>query len=295
MVYGIVTHDRGTDDATEGRIAQSRRNLLKLAGAGIGLAALGGTSVVAGNQAQPQSDQEDDEDGQGSDLADDLIDPVFGYPLDADESDDVVVSNVVELLTEEGEGAHPEFPTNPQTGQAVELEFVFDPAGIRVGPDDVVKFQVVSGEHTVTAFHEKFSIPQRAVQTRIPEGSPGFTSPPIYDGEAWLYQFPEPGVYDVLCLPHLFVGMVMRVVVVDPETDDVPDAPTAGELNANAQQVLTAPELDPTNIVEAGTVGWADLTIEPPAPATETPANETMTAANETTETTTEETTTEPD
>lgn len=52
----------------------------------------------------------------------------------------------------------------------------------------------------------------------------GFTSPPVADGDSWLYKFTTKGVYDVLCLPHLGLGMVMRLVVFDPEEDSLDDS-----------------------------------------------------------------------
>lgn len=106
----------------------------------------------------------------------------------------------------------------------------------------------------MTAFHEKFSTQHREAPTRVPDGVPGFTSPPLIPDESWLYQFVEKGVYDILCLPHLPAGMVMRVVVMDPEKDSVDDEafsePSAGPVPPNANAVLDADELDPSYIVD---------------------------------------------
>ncbi|MDH5020711.1 plastocyanin/azurin family copper-binding protein [Halobacterium rubrum] len=265
-----------TEEANSTLADWSRRTLLKATGASVALAGLGGASVVGTAQEDDgdgddgdesgEEEEEDGEDGDDSSFVEDLVDPTWGYPLAADETDSVDIDTVVELVTEEGEGVHENFPLNPESGEPFPLEFYFDPAGIHVPPGGVVHFLSAAGEHTVTAFHEKYGIPQRPVPNRIPDGVEGFTSPPIVDGESWLYQFEAAGVYDVLCLPHLSFGMVMRVVVADPETTDLSSeafAMSAPEnLPANVTRVLGAPELDPANVVEQETVAWADLTLD---------------------------------
>lgn len=249
-----------------------RRPLLKAVGAGAGLTLGGGVVTAGGDSDQGEAsehDHEDDPDGdRDGHFVEDLIDPTFGYPLAAEESDDVELDHTVELFHETGDASHEDFPQLPEPEAEDPGEFYFDPVGLQVTPDTLVQFRIDSGEHTVTAFHEKFSVPQREIRTRVPDDVPGFTSPPILDGESWIYQFPSGGVYDVLCLPHLFFGMVMRVVVFDSDEDDIEDdafaAPTDGELPPNANAVLTADELDPENIVDEGTVAWEDLTLEAP-------------------------------
>jgi plastocyanin len=295
--------------------------LLKLTGGGAGIAALGGVSVLGAGQEDDETDtggngtQTDGDESAGDDsvVLDDLIDPTFGYPLAADESDGVELEHVVEGSVVEGTGAHENFPSEPdEAGMPVEtpVEFPFDPVGIQVTPDDVVQFRSTAGLHTVTAFDEKYGEPGFAIPNRTPDGAPGFSSPPIVAGESWLYQFPETGVYDILCLPHYGLGMVMRVVVFDPETDDIADeqftvAPPEG-VPPNDTAVLTAPELNPENIVEQGSVAWADLTLGDTS--TETPdgtpteggetatpdtgGTETTTPGTSTPETSTPETTT---
>jgi plastocyanin len=239
------------------------------------LVALGATSVtgLAGcsgdGDGGPMDGQDgDDGGGDGRHFVSDLIDPTFGYPLATDETDDVDIAHVVEAYTEEGEGAHEGFPQFPEEGNPPQVEFAFDPVGIHVEQDALIHFFSSAGEHTVTAIHEKFSMPMRPVPTRVPDGVLGFTSPPIVDGESWVYQFPERGVYDILCLPHYFLGMVMRVVVGDPDEGEAFEAPTAGkeQIPPNVQAVLSADELDPANIVDAGTIAWEDLTLEMPEP-----------------------------
>jgi plastocyanin len=83
--------------------------------------------------------------------------------------------------------------------------------------------------------------------------------------DTWLYSFETPGVYDLLCSPHEHFGMAMRVVV-----GDVTDAPFETSDPANLQEpragpvglartTLTDPALQPSNIVQQGTVAWESL------------------------------------
>lgn len=147
-------------------------------------------------------------------------------------------------------------------------DFYFDPVGISVRPGDTVEFLVREELHTVTAYHPRYF----GFQRRIPEGVPGFTSPPVTVDDSWYYRFDEPGVYDLLCLPHEGLGMVMRVVVAEEGAEEVSEAypePELGEPGPSpiALKVLTAPELDPGTVVEQGQVRWTDLSnveSEPP-------------------------------
>lgn len=274
---------------------RSRRNVLKIAGAGAGLAALGGLSTTGVGQEDggtpTATPTETPTPGAGDAAEDehfvaDLVDPVFGYPLAGGETDDLELEHVVDVTFVDGGGSHEGFPQEPDEdapGQFVEVpaEFFFDPVGLHVEPGDLVHFDTVAGLHTVTAFHEKFSEPNLDVPTRVPDDVPGFTAPPMTPGESWVYQFTEPGVYDYFCFPHLGLGMVGRIVVLDPEEDDVDSetfaAPTAGELFPNGGAVFSAPELDPATIVEAGSVAWADLTFEVQGTPTGTGTPETET------------------
>jgi plastocyanin len=260
-----------TDETNSTLKDWSRRTVLKVTGGSLAVGGLGGATVVGASE-QDDENGEGENDGDGgeeggddSNFLEDLIDPTWGYPLAADETGKADVETVVQLVTEEGEGAHENFPRDPESGETFPFEFYFDPVGVRVHPDQVLHFLSAAGEHTVTAFHEKFSIPMRPIPNRIPEGVVGFTSPPIVDGESWLYQFPKKGVYDLFCLPHLAPGMVMRVVVFDPEADDIESetfaTPSSGELPPSAQRVYDAEELDPANIVEEGPVAWEELTL----------------------------------
>lgn len=229
----------------------SRRGVMKLLGVGAGAAALSGTA--AGTP------------GRGN-----RIDKVYGAPYAAGihTVPRGLVDQSVALHVHEPPGAHEAFPINPQSGEEGPETF-FDPVGLHVKPGEVVQFQTHGvGLHTVTAVHSKFSEPPfLLLPDRVPTEY-GFTSPPIAADDSWLYRFTERGVYDLLCLPHVGLGMVMRVVVFDPDEDDIED-PTFDEpapdpdasLPPAANMVLSNSVLDPANVVTAGEVAWSDLTL----------------------------------
>jgi plastocyanin len=166
----------------------------------------------------------------------------------ANETDDGAAANETE-----GEGPGP-------MGQGGFPDFYFDPVGISVEQGDVVEYTTREEFHTVTAYHPRFF----GIQQRVPENVPGFTSPPFLEDDTWYYQFDEPGVYDLQCLPHESLGMVTRVVVTD-DSGEAPEAPPApGEEEMGPSEiplkVLNAPELEPQNIIDQVTVPWEDLT-----------------------------------
>lgn len=229
-----------------------RRGLMKVFGFGAGIATLGGTAA-------------------GADGRDARIDDVFGasYPADSSPPPGLVDHTVTLRGPTESQGgtsvdAHSGFPLvdSPEDGDFAPdteaSEFFFDPVGLHVEPGDVVEFKVLEEhEHTATAFAGKFHLPPR-----IPD-VPGFSSPPIVGDESWLYRFDTTGTYDLLCLPHVFLGMVMRVVVGDGGVDygGLPNPPGPTDPFANAEAVLTDSKLDPANIVSEGEVAWADLSL----------------------------------
>lgn len=240
----------------------SRRTLLTAVGVGAGAVALGGSA--AGQTGRDAS-----------------IDDVFGAAFSAAESPPrgLVDHNVaVRGPAAHGDGnggALSRFPLvdSPEDGDFLvdseEAEFYFDPVGLHVEPGDVVNFRVVEPHiHTVSAFHPKYE----GLPPRIPEGATPFTSPPIGQDESWIYRFDRTGVYYVACLPHFPLGMVMVVVVFDPDRDDpssiqsLPDLPPVGAF-ANANAVLNAPEIsDPMAVVDSddGRVSWDELSITLP-------------------------------
>lgn len=252
-----------------------RRGLMKVLSAGAGVAALSGTAAAKGGR-------------------DARIDDVFGAPYSTEESPPPgLADHVVELHAhsdkdpdgddpEDVLGALADFPQLPDgpdpdsEPDEYPTEFFFDPVGLHVQPGDIVNFSIHSHEHTVTSFHRKYlplppnsvlDPPLQGTVTRVPDGP--FTSPPLLDEESWLYRFTTEGVYDLLCLPHLGFGMVMRVVVSESEEvggfEDYGNLPLSAFLSENtplynANLVLTDEELDPQNIVDNGPIGWADLT-----------------------------------
>lgn len=244
-----------------------RRSLLKLLGAGTGLAAAGGTAAAAGG---------------GRDAR---IDDVFGAAYSTDESpppglaDHTVVLHAhTDKNASDGLGDLADFPLLPDgpdpdsDPDEFPTEFFFDPVGLHVEPGDIVHFANHQHEHTVTSFAPKYlPLPPNLPGTidRVPDGA--FTSPPIVGDESWLYKFDAEGVYDILCLPHIPYGMVMRIVV--SNSDDVsgfsdygslPLSGAVGEPLYNANLVLTDEVLDPQNVVDEGEIAWSDLTPHTP-------------------------------
>jgi len=239
-----------------------RRPILKLLGAGAALS-LGSGTVAA------------DGDAEGD------IDPLYGYATpDADSvPDEFDPDYEVEL--------HVDLPADLENPERPPL-FHFEPTGLAVEPGDIVQFTAVQPDHSVTAYH-----PGIGFQQRVPAGVPPFSSPVLSVGAAWLYQFEEPGIYDIYCGPHHVLGMVMRLVVGDvettpdyvgtfegqPATDDQPllfgpfsQAFLEHELNAvsdvnegcewpwvTPEEVLSAPALDPERIQEEETVPFEDV------------------------------------
>jgi uncharacterized membrane protein len=99
----------------------------------------------------------------------------------------------------------------------------FDPAGLYVEPGTTVRFELVAGAHSATAYPD-----------RIPPAAEPFDSGVISQG-SFEYTFEAPGTYDYYCIPHKSVGMVGRIVVGSPggpaaespnPDGDVPDSET---------------------------------------------------------------------
>ncbi len=152
---------------------------------------------------------ESSSDGGDASQATGQIRPAFGFPaLSDDVEPPVEPDREVELYTEMREDR-----PNP--------EFFFDPTGVYVEPGDTVRFSLVSPFHNVMAYHPGFG------QTRrVPEDVPPISSPLFAEGAYWLYTFDEPGVYDLYCGPHEFLGMVVRVVAGEasgPGAEEVPE------------------------------------------------------------------------
>lgn len=275
--------------ANDVRGFRDRRTVLKAIGVGAMLPLAVGPAGAKGTEdAQADEDEHDDEENENDedehedddhmefDRCEPCIDPLTGWAtLSADDTGGFDVDHVVDLRVEPlnvlfeaaevpAEEADGEEPGEEEAESEAFPDFFFDPVGLAVEPGDVVQFVNESEDlHTVTAYAARF-LP--GGQDRIPDGTAPFSSGPVMGGESWLYQFEEEGVYDINCLPHEFLGMVMRVVVVEDD-DDAPEAPDLaspeeGDPSPNAALVLSAPELEPEHIVEEGMVAWEDLTIE---------------------------------
>ena len=260
----------------------TRRNVLLTLGAGSSLTALGG-SVTAnshtadGGQHNNRSDQKGGKEMSSGDDCPPCIDDLMGYAslsmeldvpaaLQPDHTVEMRLDDADVLFPEEGETD--EIPDGPSIdpadgegpGVTEEVEgfpdFYYDPVGLAVEVGDVVEFPNPSpGEHTVTAIHPRFfGLPQR-----IPDGAAPLSSPPVMPGENWLYQFDEPGVYDLFCLPHFDLGMAMRIIVTTGNCTVSEVSPPSNALPPTVAAVLGADALAPANVVNNGPIAWTDL------------------------------------
>ncbi|HET8864340.1 MAG TPA: plastocyanin/azurin family copper-binding protein [Gracilimonas sp.] len=94
----------------------------------------------------------------------------------------------------------------------------FEPVVLQVQPGDVIRFEVVEGLHTVTAYHPDNRRPQR-----IPETAQSFDSGMLTSGQTWFLTLDEAGMYDYFCLPHERMGHAGRILV--GEVKEIPDYP----------------------------------------------------------------------
>ncbi|MEQ8525886.1 plastocyanin/azurin family copper-binding protein [Gracilimonas sp.] len=92
------------------------------------------------------------------------------------------------------------------TGTGTDAKFV--PALIQVNAGDVIRFEVLEGMHTVTAYH-----PDNRRPLRIPDAASSFDSGMLNKGDVWLLKIDEKGVYDYFCMPHERLGHVGRILV----------------------------------------------------------------------------------
>jgi len=239
-----------------------RRPLLKALSAGAALSLSSG--LAAGEEDHPH-----------------VSGPHEYYGLATPDAESVPLDVDHEVMLRTSQPEDPESPSRPPL-------FHFEPAGLQVGPDDIVQFTAVSPDHTVTAYHPGFGF-----QQRVPDRVPPFSSPVLNAGGAWFYRFEEPGVYDMYCGPHHILGMVLRVV--SGEVEDEPEyvdtfegrPPSDGqtpllapfsrefledELNALSEEnedcvwpwltpteVLRAPSLDPQSIQDSGEVSFGGV------------------------------------
>lgn len=90
----------------------------------------------------------------------------------------------------------------------------FDPVGALVPPGGTVRWVLLEGVHTSTAFHPA----QGEVPRRVPTATVGWDSGYLVEpGSTFEVVLREEGVYDYFCRPHLAAGMVGRIVVAAPD------------------------------------------------------------------------------
>ncbi|WP_435195464.1 halocyanin domain-containing protein [Natronomonas sp. EA1] len=83
------------------------------------------------------------------------------------------------------------------------MAFYFDPVAVAIQPGDTVEWELVSGQHTATAF-----------PARIPEGAEPFDTGLLTEaGTTASVTFETEGTYDYYCEPHRGLQMVGRIVV----------------------------------------------------------------------------------
>lgn len=242
----------------------ARRTLLRIAGASAALS-IGGVAV--GQETPAEDETPEDPTGDESAGAPPPIDPAFGYPGGPDD----------ELPDEYEPDATVSLRTLTQSGTVLG-DFAFDPVGLSVETDAVVRFEASAPEHTVTGYHEA-----QGRSHRVPDGIPPLSSPVLAEDGFWLYRFTEPGVYDLFCASHEFYGMVMRVVVGEADEWTVERDEDGRPPFGSAQELFDRSELAPEAIVEAGSVDWADLDLDAGGDAG-TGANETDDDGNGTTD-----------
>lgn len=251
----MTRNDADETDSFASRPPFRRRDVLRAVGAGA--VATAATGVAAGRRSP---DDRSPSGGEGD------VDSTFGFAaVDGSTTPPVAADHVVEIRIRPREGA--QIP-----------EFFFEPTGLAIDAGDTVRFDFVTGHHTVTAFHPGFG-----QLSRVPEGVPPFSSPVLPAGGYWLYTFETPGVYDLHCGPHEVFGHVIRLVVGGCTTDfePLPDPCAGGETEGDATEtddegpaeslrppqltaytVLRDPALDPETVVETGSVSWDDLDDE---------------------------------
>jgi plastocyanin len=254
-----MTDTRTTTEREETDIDGTRRNVLRALGAGTAFAATSGVASASGRLY-----------GVDDDTSNAEIDPQFGFPAaSADVDPPVEPDHEIQVLIRPREDAP--IP-----------EFFFEPTGLFVDPGDTVKWNFVTGHHTVTAYHPGFGYEQR-----VPDNVPPFSAPVMPQGGYWLYTFEEEGVYDYHCGPHEIFGHVGRIVCGSADGfEPLPDLcaggpPSEGDENGEsdggddenggggepelripeftAYTVLTDDALAPESLVQEGTQSWESL------------------------------------
>ncbi|RUM99133.1 hypothetical protein EET67_05745 [Pseudaminobacter arsenicus] len=102
----------------------------------------------------------------------------------------------------------------------------YDPVGIHVKPGQTIRWtnRDPGNSHTVTAYHpEIFDRPRR-----IPAAAKPWDSDYLLPNESFSVTLTVEGVYDYYCVPHEHAGMVGRIVVGNPSSNE-----TAGAADAD--------------------------------------------------------------
>lgn len=129
-------------------------------------------------------------------------------------------------------------PLASRTASAQERQTVsmgsnyFDPVGLHVEPGTTVRFEIVDGSHSATAYED-----------RIPGDADTFDSGTVSEG-GFEHTFETPGTYDYYCRPHRAMGMTGRIVVGEPggpaEESPIPDGSVPGSESISEQGVVRA-------------------------------------------------------
>lgn len=257
------------------RHTTDRRGMMKVIGAGAALAALGGPVAAReppdrSRQGRSGRDRDHSRDGhprRGQGRGPN-IDAFYGETYRPGATvPSGKVDHTVELHIHEHAIQNPDPAAVP---------FHFAPTGLHIDAGDVVAFEATTPDHTITAYSEGFGR-----QQRVPDDKPPFSSPLLSFGATWLYHFDSPGTYDLLCAPHEYFGMVMRIVVGDPDDQDYdgtfgpggpppqPRPPVSRPELASiglspwpfptANEVLSADALGVSEIVSQGQVSIGDI------------------------------------
>lgn len=123
----------------------------------------------------------------------------------------------------------------------------FDPVGLAVEPGTTVRFEIVDGSHSATAYEE-----------RIPSGTAPFDSGTISQG-GFEYMFDTPGTYDYYCIPHKSMGMTGRIVVGEPggpaEETPIPDGDVPASTEIVTKGRVSSDETDTSGKHHSGMMG----------------------------------------
>lgn len=270
--------------------SKNRRRLLQTIGSGVIAASAGclhgdqesePTNESDGNSSDADGDSDggekttedgsdddttsDDDSDDGTQDGEPTIDPNWGYPGLAGDGipDSIEVDHTVDLKADEQQ-----FITDGD--QVVGVRFgawYFDPVGLHIEPGDVVHFRSGGWTHLIASYHSDYN-----TQQRVPSAAPPFSSPVLDEGGFWVYEFTEPGVYDLVDPGHELYGGAMRIVVGDTtepvvrSQGDSPELLSGVLLGTGAEsggsRDIGVDSLAPQNIVQQGSISATDVTID---------------------------------